>query len=133
MFLRPGGYGFTKRANYVPGVPLTIKTNPRDFDPAVDRYINIQAFANPSNFALGNTARTLDWLRGFSVKSEAASLNKTFRLHERASMKLGADFTNPFNFVRWNNPVTSITATNFGKVTGSASSRRVQINLEIKF
>jgi len=60
-------------------------------------------------------------------------LNKNFRLHERAAVKIGADFTNPFNFVRWTNPVTNLTAANFGKVTGSAPGRRTQINLEISF
>ena len=129
----PGGFGFTKRANYVAGPPLTIDTNPREFDPATSTYINPAAFANPANFALGNTARTLDWLRGFSVKSESASINKNFKIRERTNVKLGADLTNPFNFVRWNNPVTNLTAANFGKVTGSAPGRRTQINLEISF
>jgi hypothetical protein len=128
-----GGYGYAKRANYVAGPPLTISTNPRDFDPATSTYLNSAAFANPANFALGNTARTLDWLRGFTVKTEAASVNKNFRLREQASVKLGADFTNPFNFVRWNNPVTNLAAANFGKVTGASPGRRTQINLEIRF
>ncbi len=129
----PGSLGFNKRANYVAGPPLTIKTNPRDFDPAVDTYINAAAFANPATYALGNTARALDWLRGFSSKSESANLSKSFKIRERFTTKFGADFTNPFNFVRWGNPVTSLTASNFGKVTTSASSRRVQLNLEVKF
>jgi len=129
----PGSLGFNKRANYVAGFPLTIKTNPRDFDPAVDTYINAASFANPATYALGNTARALDWLRGFSTKSESANLSKSFKIRERFSTKFGADFTNPFNLVRWGNPVTSLTASNFGKVTTSASGRRVQLNLEVKF
>jgi len=130
----PGGFGYTtKRANYLAGPPLTINTNPRNFDPATSTYINIAAFKNPANFEFGNTARTLDWLRGFSVKNESASVNKSFRVRERAGVKIGADLTNPFNFVRWTNPVTNLTAANFGKVTGSAPGRRVQINLEIRF
>jgi len=128
-----GGYGFNKRANYNPGVPLTLQSNPRDFDPAKDTYINPAAFSNPANFALGNTARNLDWLRGFSVKNESLSVSKTTYVHERVSMKLSADATNPFNFVRWGNPVTNLTAANFGKVTSAANARRVQLNLDIKF
>ena len=49
------------------------------------------------------------------------------------AMKLSADATNPFNFVRWGNPVTNLTQANFGKVTTAAQSRRVQLNLDIKF
>ena len=43
----------------------TRRPNPRDFDPARDVYLNSAAFATPSTFALGNTARVLDWVRGF--------------------------------------------------------------------
>ncbi|MEO8594098.1 MAG: TonB-dependent receptor [Candidatus Solibacter sp.] len=126
-------YGYNKRANYVAGAPLTIKTNPRDFDPAIDTYVNAAAFANPATYTLGNTARALDWLRGFSTKSESASINKTFKIRERFATTFGADLTNPMNLVRWTNPVTSLTASNFGKVTGSNPGRRVQLNLEVKF
>ena len=34
-----------------------------------------------------------------------------------------ADATNPFNLVRWSNPTTSITSSNFGKVTGASGGR----------
>jgi hypothetical protein len=52
------------RANYLGGDPYKV-TNPRDFDPNRDLYLNAAAFATPSTFALGNTARVVDWVRGF--------------------------------------------------------------------
>src|SRR2546430_12080026 len=54
----------------------TLFRSPRDFDPAVNRYLNPGAFAVPASFALGNTARELDWGRGFSQKSESVSIGK---------------------------------------------------------
>jgi len=44
-----------------------------------------------------------------------------------------ADATNPFNFVRWSNPTTSITSSNFGKVTGASAGRVVQLNATVEF
>ena len=110
------------RANYLGGDPYKV-TNPRDFDPARDLYLNSAAFATPSTFALGNTARVLDWVRGFSGKSESLSLAKRIPIKERVRAVVRADATNPFNFVRWSNPTTSITSANFGKVTGAAGGR----------
>ena len=127
-------YGFTKRANLVPGVPVTLDTSSSGFNPAVNLYINPAAFANPATYALGNTARTLSWLSGPGTSSEAGSINKRFNIfRERASMKIGADFMNPFNFVRWGNPVTSLTASNFGAITTSQPGRRIQLNVQIRF
>ena len=50
-----------------------------------------------------------------------------------ASLRIGfgsVSAQNPFNAVRWNNPVTSLTAPSFGMVTGTAPGRRVQLYLE---
>jgi hypothetical protein len=129
-----GAYGIgAKRANLNPGVPLTINTSMGSFNPATDRFVNPAAFSSPSTFALGTTPTYMDWLRGWGVRSESASINKNLRIVERLTMKFGADFQNPFNLVRWANPVTSLTASNFGMVTGSNPGRRVQLNLSFEF
>lgn len=120
------------RANYVGGSPYKL-TNPRDFDPMRDLYLNSTAFATPSTFALGNTARVLDWVRGFSGKSESLSLSKRIPIKERFRAVVRADATNPFNLVRWNNPNTNITSSNFGKVTGAAGGRTIQLNATVEF
>jgi hypothetical protein len=120
------------RANYVGGDPYKT-TDPRGFDPARDVYLNAAAFVTPSTFALGNTARVLDWVRGFSGKSESLSLAKRIPIKERLRAVLRADATNPFNFVRWNNPTTSVTSSNFGKVTGAAGGRAIQLNATVEF
>lgn len=123
----------TKRANVVDGQPLTLKTDSSSFDPAVDRFVNPAAFQNPATYGFGNTARTLDWLRGWRLSSEAASINKTFRFHDRGSLKLGADFNNPFNFVRWSNPITNVNASNFGMVSAVNPGRQVQLSVQVLF
>ena len=128
------GYGISsKRANLVAGQPLTLNTSMGDFNPAVDRFINPGAFSAPAAYALGNTARTLDWLRGWPVHTESVSINKNIVLHERASLRLGMNVDNPSNAVRWAAPVTNVNASNFGAVTSTAPGRRIQLTAEIKF
>jgi hypothetical protein len=129
-----GAYGFqAKRANVITGVPLVLKNTNSSFNPTTDYYINSAAFAAPATYSLGDTARTLDWLRGPAVASEQAALNKSFRIRERMSARISGEFTNPFNFVRFSNPVTTVTASNFGKITASAAGRRGQLKVDIQF
>ena len=126
-------FGFPNiRANYVEGSGFLV-TNPREFDPARDRYLDRTAFAAPSTFQLGNTARVLDWLRGFTQKSEAISVAKRIPITERVRAIVRADAQNPFNFVRWNNPNTTITSADFGRVTGAAGGRSMQLNATLEF
>ena len=126
------GYS-AKYANYVGGSP-TLVTNPRDFNPARDRYLNAAAFQVPGTFEFGNLAPVLGWLTGFPAKSEAIQLNKSTRIKEKVSFELGADFANPFNFHRWTNPSTNLASpVTFGVVTGTTPGRVIQLNGKLSF
>ncbi len=120
------------RANYVGGSPY-LDNDPRNFDPAVNLYLNPASFTAPGTFQFGNTARVLDWARGFSQKSESLSIAKRIPITERVRAVLRADAQNPFNFVRWSNPNTNISGSTFGKVTGAAAGRSIQLNAAIEF
>ena len=67
--------------------------------------------------------------------SESVSLAKRFPLTEKLRALIRADAQNPFNFVRWGNPNTSITSSNFGKVdpTEQNNARLVQMALKLSF
>lgn len=130
-----------KRANYIGGQPVFSVSNPRDFDPrwadptglSADRYLNRNAFAVPAPYELGNTARTLDWARGWTLRNESVSIGKRTRITERVSTMLRADMENPFNFVRWNDPITNVSDANFGRVTGAQPGRLIQLSLSVEF
>jgi len=127
------GYG-GKTANYVAGVPIFGVTNPRDFDPATSRYFApAGAFVTPPLYEFGNTAPTLDWVRGFTQKAESMSLGKSFPIKERLHGQFRLDVNNPFNFVRWSNPNGTFTSADYGRVTGSAEGRKIQMYLSIEF
>jgi hypothetical protein len=44
-----------------------------------------------------------------------------------------AEAFNAFNWLQYNNPVTTITAPNFGRITGVAATRTGQIGLRLTF
>ncbi len=122
-----------KRANYVGGQPIHMNSNPREFDPAVNRMLNADAFSLPGAFEFGNTARVLDWARGWTDRSESMSLRKRIPIYERMRLVARVDIDNPGNFVRWSDPNTNRSDANFGKVTGSAAGRRMQLNLALEW
>ena len=72
-------------------------------------------------------------MRGWTQKAESISIGKMFPIKERLRGQFRADINNPFNFVRWSNPNTSITSADYGRVTGSAEGRRVQLYLAVEF
>ena len=126
-------FGFpVVRANYVGGQNVYL-TNTGAFDPAQDRYLRASAFSNPAAFQLGNTARVLAWVRGPLIQSEALSLQKRITIAERVRAVLRADAINPFNFVRWTNPNTSITDANYGRISNSQAGRVIQLSLSVNF
>jgi hypothetical protein len=125
--------GYTQRGNAVSGVSPYITTNPRDFDPAKNKYLNSAAFTTSTGFNFGNLAPTLSWVRGFWGKSESLTAGRVFKIYERVSLDLSADFVNPFNFVRWSNPNTTLISSAFGTVTAAGNARTVQINGTLRF
>jgi hypothetical protein len=130
--LTPLGYPI-KYADRVEDVDV-YKNDRAGFDPAVDRYLNSAAFAVPAAFALGNTGGPLAYVRGFGQKSESISLSKEARIGDTRRILVGLDISNPFNFVRWNDPNTNIAAgAQFGSVTSTQPARTMQVNLSYSF
>lgn len=125
-------FGFpVVRANYLGG--QDVYASAVRFDPAKDRYLNSAAFASPSPFQFGNTSRVLNWVRGPAIASEALSLQRKIVLTERVGALLRADATNPFNFVRWNNPNTNVSDSSFGVISSAQPGRVVQLTLQLSF
>jgi hypothetical protein len=128
--------GYTQRGNAVAGVSPYKVTNPRDFDPAQNRYLNSAAFTTTTGFNFGNLAPSLSWVRGFWGKQEALTAGRTFKIKERLTFDFSVDATNPFNFVRWNDPTgasLSLVSPSFGAITATNPGRTLQVNAMLKF
>jgi hypothetical protein len=82
------------------------------------------------------TSRTSPDLRGPSSHSWDMSFFKTFRVHERASVRLQADMFNWLNHPIWGGPNTTVNAVGangFGTITSKSGNRTMQMVLRVSF
>ena len=106
-------------SNYVPGVSAP--------------YLNINAFATPAPFTLGNIAY-LPNFRACGYSTENISLSKSFAITEGKRLKFSANFFNAFNRHYWTGLGTDINNTSaFGKFTGVTAPRSIQIAAKFEF
>jgi len=93
----------------VPGVPLfTENLNCHCFDPNNTFVLNPAAWVNPPLGQFGTANTYYNDYRYQRHPSESASLARSFRIKERATIMIRTEFTNIFNRAGWNAP----TATN---------------------
>jgi hypothetical protein len=85
-------------ANRVPGVPLfTQDLNCGCFDPNTTFVFNPKAWTDPAPGQFGTAAPYYDDYRGRRRPQESVSLGRLFRITERTSLSIRAEFTNIFN------------------------------------
>ncbi|HYK57843.1 MAG TPA: TonB-dependent receptor [Bryobacteraceae bacterium] len=94
--------------NRVPGVPLfTQDLNCHCFDPHTTFVLNPAAWSNPGPGQWGTAAAYYSDFRFQRRPVENISLGRVFRVKERASLQIRAEFTNMFNRTEMNNPVAA--------------------------
>ena len=85
-------------ANRVPGQPLFRKNlNCHCFDPQTTQVLNPAAWVNPPNGQFGTSAAYYSDYRGQRRPIENMNFGRAWRIKERASFNLRAEFTNIFN------------------------------------
>ena len=96
-------------ANRVPGQPLYLVSdiNCHCFDPAKQFVLNPLAWANPPAGQFGNSAEYYSDFRYQRHPQENLNLGRTFRIKERATLNIRAEFNNIFNRTYLNNPTAS--------------------------
>jgi len=102
-----GGSGGTFM-NRVPGVPLyTVDLNCHCFDPNKTFVLNPAAWTNPAPGQWGTAAGYYSDYRYQRRPAESMSLGRMFRIKERATLQIRAEFTNIFNRTQPNNPTSN--------------------------
>lgn len=92
----------------VPGVPLyTVDINCHCYDPNKTFVLNPAAWTNPPAGQWGTAAGYYDDYRYQRRPAESMSLGRIFRIKERTSLQVRAEFTNIFNRTEANNPTSS--------------------------
>ncbi len=126
-----GAFGFgVKRSNLV--------GSPKLSNPTPERWFNTDAFEAPARFEQGTAPRYINELRQDGIANADISLGKNFRIHERLSAQLRAEFFNLTNTPVFGVPIGGgpVTVTNgaFGRVVRTLGApRQVQMALKLVF
>jgi hypothetical protein len=95
------------------------------------RWFDTSAFVNPAPLTFGNSPRSV--LRGASLFSTDATLEKSFALTERWKFDVRAEAYNLLNHTNFNIPGFTLGASGFGTVSTARASRTVQLAARISF
>jgi hypothetical protein len=96
-----------------------------NFDPATDRYLNINAFSLPAPYHFGTSALYLPNVRSPSYYNEDLALVKNTRIGERFNLQIRLEAFNALNRVVFAAPATDTSVPQtFGVITKQANSAR---------
>ena len=122
LFRQTGNLGTTGGTymNRVPGQPLfTEDLNCHCFDPTTTFVLNPKAWANPAPYQFGTSAAYYSDYRYARRPVENMSFGRVFRVKEKMSLQVRAEFTNIFNRTQVNNPsATNALATQSRSTSG---------------
>ena len=94
-------------------------------------WLDRAAFAQPALGTLGNSVQ--GGYRGPSSWSVDMVLARAFQLGQFQRVELRAEAFNVLNTVRLNNPTTSLSSAQFGRILGSAAPRILQLGVKFEF
>lgn len=94
-------------------------------------WFDTSAFVQPSGSVLGNVGKNV--YSGPGSLTFDGTLIRNIPIHEQLSLQLRADAFNAFNHPTFNNPDTSLTDSNFGKVTVAGGARAMQLAATLSF
>jgi hypothetical protein len=98
---------------------------------SVARWFDTSAFAEPAPYMFGNSPRS--GLRGASIVTTDATLEKSFAITERWRFDLRGEFYNLFNHATFNVPGFTLGAADFGVVSSARPGRTVQLAARLSF
>ena len=97
----------------------------------VAQWFATDAFTTPALNSFGNAGRNI--LIGPGTFNVDFSAHRTFSLGERFKIQYRAEFFNFFNHPLLNNPDTTVTDSNFGRITAARDPRIMQMALKLIF
>jgi hypothetical protein len=122
-----------QHAQLTPGVTLDeIRRDHVSRDDYVTQFFNTAAFVPVAQLPrgiYGNAGRNT--LAGPATNRTDLNLMKDIPLREEFRLQLRGEFFNAFNQTTFNAPVTSVSAANFGRITGAAPGRVIQLAAKV--
>jgi hypothetical protein len=143
-----GGWQLSAIQQAQSGVPLSISGGTSNLgngygtradivgDPHIDNptpavWFNKAAFKTPALYAFGNSG--IGIVEGPGMFAINTSLAKNFHLTEQKYFQFRWESFNLTNRVNYGTPNTTVTSSNFGKITGAGSARYMQFGLKFLF
>jgi len=127
-------FGGSQRPNSVPGVDSPTAVSRSNFDPAKHAWLNVDAFAKPAAYTIGNVGPRLPNVRGFPGYNEDFTIFKFIPFTEQMKLEFRAEMYNVFNRVNFGGIGQNINNTSsFGTVSGVADPRHIQFMLKFHF
>jgi len=100
----------------------------------LNEYLVQSDFSQTPNYTFGNVGRFLPNVRGPGQHNIDASLFKSFKPVERATLQLRAEAYNFTNSPTWGGPGTTVNASStFGIVTSRSGNRSMQMAIKLIF
>jgi hypothetical protein len=116
--------GSTNRPNVVAG------QDPNDGPQTIQQWFNTAAFALQPQFVHGNAERNS--IVGPGIFNFDMSILRNFRFGGSRSLQLRLEAFNAFNQPVWNDPTTSVTSSNYGRILSTRKPMR-ELQLGVKF
>jgi len=110
--MSPWSVNWTDYSGTAHTTPLDI--NCHCFDPTKTQVLNPNAFTNVPNGVFAANQASIRSFRGPRIPSENANFSRNFRIKERYTFQIRAEFTNIFNRMVWPTPLFGATAINVG-------------------
>ena len=126
------------RPDLVPGVPVVLDNWEDTCGPTGCSYLNPAAFVQvPVIASTGATTRPGTYMFG-DARSVAewdvnTTIAKNFGMGGAKKLQVRVDMFSALNKRNWDNPVTSITASDFGRITSASGNRSIQIGARYSF
>lgn len=109
--------------------------SPQPFDPTIDMFMDLTAFANAAPFTFGSCGVGI--LSSWAHHNWDLSLMKKFQVREGMRLEFRTEFFNAFNTPQFDNPNTNINSPQFGLTTQvqdpERDARVIQIGLKFYF
>jgi hypothetical protein len=123
----------SNRPTYVRGEDIRTEVSAAEFDPAIHRWLNPNAFSNGERFQFGDVPRTIHE-RTFPFYDESFGVLKKTRLTEGVRLEFRAEFYNLLNRVNFAPPERNINSPAFGRVSSQLGNpRQGQLGLRLSF
>jgi hypothetical protein len=108
-----------------------VARNPNLGDPTVSRWFDTAAFSQPAIYQFGNEGVGI--LRSGGLINADISLQRVFRVTERARLQFRGEFFNALNHTNFLVPNTTFGSPAFGVVNSAGAARQIELGARVEF